>query len=324
MFRTLFLLLVATFGFAVDPTNLGIGPAPAGSTIYTGGAVPLTTQIVSSDGTALRGSANFTDDFATKITVAYTTDATSGSAAGISTLGGIGVTKSIWGGANLTLGGAASAFVITSTSSTSSITESGTNTALTLSATGSNAGTLAINAVTAGTFAGVAFKDAGTAKWNIYKDASNGLSIYDVLNAVNAMVLTPGAVGASFITYAGTLDASSSTVAANVMSGGLAIAKKAFVGDATAGAITLPTAGGGVSIKSGANARCGTAVLAAGTITVANTSVTANTRVMVTVQTPGGTQGFISTSKVNATSFTVTSTSATETSTVAWELVENP
>ena len=91
-----------------------------------------------------------------------------------------------------------------------------------------------------------------------------------------------------------------------------------------ASGLALVAAGGGISIKSGSNARCGTATLVAGTITVANTSVTANTRVMCTVQAPGGTQGFISTSKVNATSFTITSTSATETSVVAWELVENP
>lgn len=113
----------------------------------------------------------------------------------------------------------------------------------------------------------------------------------------------------------GTLAAGSLTFASGV---------PVTISDTTASALAFGAAGGGVSIKSGTNARCGTATLVAGTVTVSNTSVTANTRVMCTVQAPGGTQGFISTSKVNATSFTITSTSGTETSVVAWELVENP
>lgn len=80
--------------------------------------------------------------------------------------------------------------------------------------------------------------------------------------------------------------------------------------------------GNGLQVKEGTNLRMGVATLAAGTVTVANTSVTANTRVFLTVQTAGGTQGFLSTTRVAGTSFTINSTSATETSTVAWLLVE--
>ena len=50
----------------------------------------------------------------------------------------------------------------------------------------------------------------------------------------------------------------------------------------SSGNLTLGTAGNGISIKAGANARIGQATLVAGTITVANTSVTANTRFSVT------------------------------------------
>lgn len=66
----------------------------------------------------------------------------------------------------------------------------------------------------------------------------------------------------------------------------------------------------------------GTATLSAGTVTVATTSVTATSKVFVTVVTPGGTQGFISVPTITAgTSFVINSTSASETSTVNWWVV---
>lgn len=83
------------------------------------------------------------------------------------------------------------------------------------------------------------------------------------------------------------------------------------------------TAGKGLKIKEGTNAKMGMATLSSGAATVNTTAVTANTRIFLTVQTAGGTQGFLRISaRVANTSFTITSTSATETSTVAWLLVE--
>lgn len=85
----------------------------------------------------------------------------------------------------------------------------------------------------------------------------------------------------------------------------------------------ITAAGKGLKVKEGTNARMGTATLVAGTLVVANTSVTATTRIFLTVQTAGGTQGFLRISARTAgTSFTITSTSVSETSTVAWLLVE--
>lgn len=69
--------------------------------------------------------------------------------------------------------------------------------------------------------------------------------------------------------------------------------------------------------------RRGTAVLVAGTVTVALPSVTAATHILLTIQTPGGTVGAVYVSARTAgTSFVITSTSATDTSTVAWAAVE--
>uniref|UniRef100_UPI000EF5A659 right-handed parallel beta-helix repeat-containing protein n=1 Tax=Streptomyces sp. E5N91 TaxID=1851996 RepID=UPI000EF5A659 len=92
--------------------------------------------------------------------------------------------------------------------------------------------------------------------------------------------------------------------------------------DANPKALNLGSAGGGVAIAEGANARMGVATLAAGTVTVANTSVTANTRVATFRQAAGGTLGHLSTSKVAGTSFTITSSSTTDTSVVGWVLYE--
>ncbi|MDX3455033.1 glycosyl hydrolase family 28-related protein [Streptomyces sp. ME02-8801-2C] len=92
--------------------------------------------------------------------------------------------------------------------------------------------------------------------------------------------------------------------------------------DGTAKALNLGSVGGGIAIKEGTNGRMGVATLVGGTVTVANTSVTATTRVATFRQAAGGTLGHLSTTKVAATSFTITSSSASDTSTVAWVLYE--
>ncbi|MCZ4506933.1 glycosyl hydrolase family 28-related protein [Streptomyces sp. ActVer] len=89
-----------------------------------------------------------------------------------------------------------------------------------------------------------------------------------------------------------------------------------------ANAFQMGSAGGGIAIKEGTNARMGVATLVAGTVTVTNTSVTANTRVASFRQAGGGTLGHLSATKINGTSFTITSSSNADTSTVAWILFE--
>ena len=90
-----------------------------------------------------------------------------------------------------------------------------------------------------------------------------------------------------------------------------------------AGNVDVSAAGSGLRVAEGANAKQGTAVLVAGTVTVANTSVTANSRIMLTTQATGGTAGFLVVSARTAgTSFTILSSSAADTSTVAFEIFE--
>jgi hypothetical protein len=88
-------------------------------------------------------------------------------------------------------------------------------------------------------------------------------------------------------------------------------------------ALNIGTAGGGPAIKEGANARMGTLVLTGATpVVVANTSVTANTRIYLTANVAGGTPGhFWVSARAAGTSFSVTGT-AGDTSTLAYLLVE--
>jgi uncharacterized membrane protein len=93
---------------------------------------------------------------------------------------------------------------------------------------------------------------------------------------------------------------------------------------AVAGNVALTTAGNKLKIATGANASVGTSTLVGGTVTVSTTAVTTSSLIYVTVNTPGGTQGFLSVpsaSIVDATSFVINSTSGTETSTVNWWIV---
>lgn len=89
------------------------------------------------------------------------------------------------------------------------------------------------------------------------------------------------------------------------------------------GDFDISTAGRGLQVAEGSNAKQGTATLTAGSVVVANTSVTATSRIFLTSQADGGTQGFLRVSARTAgTSFTITSSSGTDTSTVAYEIFE--
>lgn len=86
--------------------------------------------------------------------------------------------------------------------------------------------------------------------------------------------------------------------------------------------LAIATAGKGLQIKTGSNAKMGEATLVGGTVTVANTSVTANSLIFMSVHTQGGTQGILSYTRSTGVSFTINSTNAADTSTVIWMIVE--
>lgn len=87
--------------------------------------------------------------------------------------------------------------------------------------------------------------------------------------------------------------------------------------------LRIATAGRGLKVAEGSNAKMGTAPLVGGTVTVATTAVTATSRIQLTSQADGGTPGWLRVSNRTAgTSFVITSSSAADTSTVAWLIVE--
>lgn len=91
-----------------------------------------------------------------------------------------------------------------------------------------------------------------------------------------------------------------------------------FVGDLIVG-----TVGKGLRVKEGVGAKLGVATLVGGTVTVPNVNVTASSRIFLTAQTSGAAPGTLRVSTLTAgVSFVITSTSPTDTSQVAWMIVE--
>jgi hypothetical protein len=93
---------------------------------------------------------------------------------------------------------------------------------------------------------------------------------------------------------------------------------------ASFGSVDVSLAGQGVKVKEGANCKQGVATLAAGTVTVADSAVTATSRIFLTTQNAnGGTPGFLIVSAtVPGTSFTILSSNVADTSIVAYEIYE--
>ena len=79
---------------------------------------------------------------------------------------------------------------------------------------------------------------------------------------------------------------------------------------------------GSNSVTTNTTARMGRSTLVAGTVTITNSNITANTFIFVSVETLAGTTGPIETSTSVGNSFTISSASASDTSTVAWMLVD--
>lgn len=90
---------------------------------------------------------------------------------------------------------------------------------------------------------------------------------------------------------------------------------------ATSGDVMIATAGNGLAIKTGSNAKIGTATFTAqNTVTVNTTAVTANSLIFVTGQ--DGTNAFCVGNKVAGTSFDIVHSTGNVTAVVAWMIVE--
>jgi hypothetical protein len=84
----------------------------------------------------------------------------------------------------------------------------------------------------------------------------------------------------------------------------------------------VKTVGKGLRVAEGSNAKQGVATLVAGSVVVGNTSVTANSRIFLSRSTSGGTLGHLSYTISAGTSFTITSSSGSDTSVINYQIFE--
>ncbi|CUU57848.1 Peptidoglycan/xylan/chitin deacetylase, PgdA/CDA1 family [Parafrankia irregularis] len=93
----------------------------------------------------------------------------------------------------------------------------------------------------------------------------------------------------------------------------------------TDGDLIVGNAGNGLLVKEGTNARLGAAALSSGSVTVSTSAVTANSRIFLTPQNLSGVgtpQPIGVSARTAGTSFTITSASSSDASTIAWMIVE--
>lgn len=101
------------------------------------------------------------------------------------------------------------------------------------------------------------------------------------------------------------------TVTGNISSNG--IVQGATI-DADFGNLETTFAGTGLAIKAGSNCYIGAGTLTAGTVTISNTSVAANTHIFITPTTTSTNSGTLAVTSITAgTSFTVTSSDSSDT-----------
>lgn len=137
---------------------------------------------------------------------------------------------------------------------------------------------------------------------------------------------TGGKIGATLNTIATDIGLSTEDFdfSINTMTAGATATEKFRL--TSTGYLQLPTVGQGLAIKEGGpNAMMGVITLAAGTATINTTKVTANSRIFLIGQSLGTItipQAYQVSARTAATSFTILSSSNTDTSQVAWFIVE--
>ena len=160
------------------------------------------------------------------------------------------------------------------------------------------------------------FNILGALRGQVQHRGSSSLAVADAVRAE-----TPGNSGGGTITLARGL------YIAKQNGSGIGTAYGVFQEDAGdpnffAGEVRIGTAGKGLLVKEGSNAKQGTATLVGGSVTVSNTSVTAASRIFLTPQDNATTGALRVAGRTSGTSFTITSSNAGDTGVVAYEIFE--
>lgn len=160
---------------------------------------------------------------------------------------------------------------------------------------------------------------SGAPSWILL--ATSGAGVFTSVTSSGNISSTAG----NIVANAGSITAGTNLVAGTTVTGATGVIATTGNLTATNGNLALGTAGNKVVIATGANASIGTsAAMTAGSIVVATTAVTASSIIFVSHNTIAGTAGAVSApaaSRVAGTSFTITSSSNTDTSTVNWWIV---
>lgn len=137
------------------------------------------------------------------------------------------------------------------------------------------------------------------------------------------LVLQNGSGGA-VLTAVATGNQVRSTATESFIQTGVVVAAKNYGSETFVGQVDVSTAGAGLQVAEGSNAKQGTLTLNGTTaVVVSNTSVTANSRIFLTINLGSGTVGspYVS-ARTAGTSFSVKSTTVGDVSTVAYEIIE--
>ena len=161
----------------------------------------------------------------------------------------------------------------------------------------------------------------------MYGGGGNWVEFATSSGAITSVLGTGNQINASTTAGVTTLSLSNiliapGTIAATQLTGGVGVTATTGNISANNGNLVIGTPGGKLVIAAGTNGSVGvTPAMTAGAVTVATTAVTANSIILYAVVTPGGTVGTYTLTKTAGTSFTITSTSGTETSTFNYEII---
>jgi hypothetical protein len=149
------------------------------------------------------------------------------------------------------------------------------------------------------------------------------LRVYDQLTVDGDITMTSTA---SVISVSGSTILNGLTTSSLKVTGASRVGALTATGLAVAGgSVAVTVTGTGLKVAEGLNSKQGTVTLSGGSAVVTNSSVTASSRIFMTAQSSGapGTCGalFI-VGKVAGSSFTIGSTGANDSSTVAYEIFE--
>lgn len=156
--------------------------------------------------------------------------------------------------------------------------------------------------------------------WPATTNPTNKVASQNSTDIVQATAVTGDSVDRHTVDASGKSSWGSGTAAADISLGRGAANRL----DLLTSNFAINTVGYGLEIAEGSNAKMGTATLASGSATVSTTAVTSNSRIYLTAQNSSGTPGFLHVGTITAgTSFTIVSSSNTDTSTVAWMIVDH-